>query len=93
MEVLPGRSGDARSTVAPSSRRQAGRQALERAERVVGGEHDAGPAAARHRGVLGRDEDAPRAGRERLRGERAAVAVLADEADEEVALARPRASR
>ena len=64
-------------TCASSSRRQARGEALQRGERVLGGEQRAGHRASGGLGVLGRRQHPPRAGGQRLRREPAAVGVLA----------------
>ena len=81
---LAGRAGDRDRLGAERAAPCAGER-LERGERVVGGEQDAGGRAFRVLGVRGRDEHAPGACRERLRGEAAAVVRLAGQADEQVA--------
>ena len=84
------------TTRAPSARRQAQRQRLQRRQRILNREYP-GPLSVeiafcrpwlnktRSRG--GADDDAPGAGLDRRRGELAAVDALAAQAEEEVALA------
>ena len=79
-------------TSAPRCAPPRGREPLERGERIVGGEQHAGPRTAPPRRAR-RDEHAPRALRERLRGEPPAVDVLADAARRTGRPGPPRASR
>ena len=89
---LAGRAGDPDDLRAERAA-PGGREPAERGERVVGGEH-APPAGARGpRGVLGADEHAPRAGRERVRARSARRRGARRAARRTGRPGRPRASR
>ncbi len=81
---LAGRAGD-RDDLGAERAAPGARQGLQPGERVLGLEDHARLREAVVVGVVGRDEHAPRAGVERLRGEAPAVDVAAGQADEQIA--------